>query len=67
MEDVRKSSYNDYDEISDWAKVYVDKVTELEILQGNDLGNFEPKRYMTKEEAVIALLRLFERGNEVVK
>ncbi len=67
LEDVRKSGYNDYDEISDWAKVYVDKVTELEILQGNDLGNFEPKRYMTKEEAVVALLRLFERGNEVVK
>lgn len=62
--DVQESSYNDSEEISEWAKVYVDEMSTIGILKGDDNGNFAPQRHMTKEEVIVALLRLFEINNK---
>lgn len=58
--EVKKSVYKDYDEISDWAKEYVDEMTTMGIFQGDDGENFNPKANMTKEEVIVTLMRLFE-------
>lgn len=56
---AEEAEYNDYDEISDWAKVYVDEMSEIGVFKGTDSGDFEPKRNMTGEEVVVVLMRLF--------
>ena len=46
-----KSSYNDFDTISDWAKPYVDIATQLGMFSGDDKGNFNPKDHITFAQA----------------
>jgi len=50
--------YNDKDKISAWAKQAVERVTQLGIMQGDDLGNFNPKSYITREEMAVIITRL---------
>ena len=51
-------SYADSSEISDWAVPYVSLVSSLGIFKGDENGCFNPKANITKEEFVVALLRL---------
>ena len=50
--------YLDDTEISEWAKLYVSEMTELGVLRGEDNGYFNPQGKITKEQVIIALLRL---------
>lgn len=47
--------------ISDWAAASVNDMTSLEILLGNEAGEFEPKRNTTKEQMILALARLNDK------
>lgn len=58
--EIQDSNYNDSEEISSWAKAYVDEMSTIGILKGDDNGNFSPQRHMTKEEVIVSLVRLFE-------
>ena len=51
--------YADQDEISDWARNSIGKMTALGLLEGSG-GKFRPKDSITKEEVITTLLRLHE-------
>jgi len=67
LRDITKTSFNDDDAISDWAKPYVEFTRELGIFKGDDKGNFNPKSNCTKEEVVAVGVRLYEMMLEGVK
>ena len=54
----RPITFLDQNEISSWAKEYVSDMYLLGILLGDENNNFRPKMNLTKEEAIVALLRL---------
>ena len=45
-----KSEYSDEAQISDWAKKYVDFMTNLGCIKGKGNNNFDPKATITREE-----------------
>lgn len=51
-------SYNDKDQIGDWAKAHVDALTDNGILQGVENNYFMPQKSMTRAEAVVMLSRI---------
>lgn len=51
-------SYNDKDQIGDWAKAHVDALTDNGILQGVENNYFMPQKSMTRAEAVVILSRI---------
>lgn len=51
--------YADNEQISDWAKGYVSKVTGLKLMQGMEDGKFNPNGSITKEQVIVTLLRLY--------
>ncbi len=53
-------SYRDKDEISDWAVDSIATVTASGLMHGDKNGNFNPKDNITKEQAIVTLLRLQE-------
>ena len=54
----KKISYKDQDKISDWAIDSVTDMTSLGMFKGNENGEFEPQKNITKEEVILTLLRL---------
>lgn len=52
------TAYNDENDISDWAKPYIIKAQGLNIMKGDEVGNFHPHDEITKEETISALMRL---------
>ena len=60
VQDIR---YNDQNSISNWALESVNQLTALGIFKGNEKGNFDPKKNITKEEVIIAMLRLNDMLN----
>ncbi len=62
IEDSQMAEYADREEISDWARYYVDNLTQIGVVRGNDEGRFEPKRSITKEEMITLLCRMHETG-----
>ncbi len=67
LRDITKTSFNDDDAISDWAKPYVEMAKNLGIFKGDDMGNFNPKANCTKEEVVAVGVRLYEMMLERAK
>lgn len=57
-ENINNNQYIDSNEISDWAKESIKLVSEKGILIGDSLGRFRPKDCLTKQEAIISLVRL---------
>lgn len=57
-EQTYEVAYADSNEISGWATEYVDKMSALGILKGDEKGNFNPKSNTTKEQVIITLLRM---------
>lgn len=49
------SVYTDKDDIADWAKEYVEDVTEKGIMQGNAKKQFRPNDMVTRQELAVAL------------
>jgi len=57
-EQTYEVAYADSNEISGWATEYVNKMSALEILKGDEKGKFNPKSNTTKEQVIITLLRM---------
>ncbi len=53
--------YSDANDISEWAQASVADVQCAGIMIGTDKGEFLPQEYLTREEAAILLVRLFEK------
>ena len=51
--------YADNEQISEWAIPYVNEMTALGVLHGDDDGCFDPQGQITKEQVIVALLRLY--------
>ena len=56
-------SYNDMEQVSEWAKPYVYKATDLGLLQGDDRGCIRPKDSVMREQAFIVAYRLLNMIN----
>ena len=67
LPNVTKTSFADDEDISDWAKPYVEMAKNLGIFKGDDRGNFNPKANCTKEEVVAVGVRLYEMMLERAK
>lgn len=60
LRDDYTSSFSDFDELSDWAKPYVEIVTSLGILNGYENGTFRGSKTVSWEEAITLILRSVE-------
>lgn len=58
MLEGNKTQYKDRDRISNWAIASVADMTSLGLLMGNEKGEFEPLKNITKEEIIVTILRL---------
>ncbi len=54
------NTYTDYDEVSDWAKPYVDNVSAWSIMNGMSDNTFAPNSNYTIEQAIVTFIRLYE-------
>ena len=53
--------FKDEKSISKWAKDAVRKVSDAGIMIGDDLGNFNPKKNITREEVAVIIAKLLEK------
>ncbi|WP_237266932.1 NlpC/P60 family protein [Thermoclostridium stercorarium] len=53
--------FSDQDEISDWALKEVLSLTKAGIINGVGNGRFIPKRYISREEAIALVKRMYEK------
>lgn len=52
--------FSDSDLISDWAKDGVQAVCNIGVMKGTGNNEFHPKELFTAEEAIVALMRIFD-------
>ena len=52
--------FNDFNNISEWAKDSVKKLEDLGILKGDENNNFNPKNGINREEVAVVLNRLLQ-------
>lgn len=55
------ASILDEDQISDWAKEYIEKAYQLELLNGMPDGSFAPKENMLREQGMVAVYRILDK------
>lgn len=56
--------YNDFDEIADWAKPFVEEANKLGLMEGDSsTGNFNPKEPLTREQAAKLIVELYHKIN----
>jgi len=55
--------YKDFDKVSDWAKEAVEELKKLNIMIGDDKGNFNPKSTVTREELAVTIYRTIKNLN----
>ncbi len=53
--------FKDEKNISNWAKDAIKKVSDAGIMNGDDLGNFNPKNNITREEVAVVIARLLDK------
>lgn len=54
-------TFKDENKIAKWAKDAVDQVSDAGIMVGDDKGNFNPKKNLTREEAAMIIARLLKK------
>jgi len=54
--------YQDAGGVSDWATDGVSQVTKQGLFSGNEVGEFDPKASITKEQAAAVLYRMYTQG-----
>lgn len=59
--DYDMANFKDFDSISSWARNAVTKVADKGLMEGDEKGNFNPKKNLTREEAAVILSRLIDR------
>lgn len=52
--------FKDEGKISDWAKEYVKKATQRDLIKGDDLGNFNPKKTLSKAETAQIIYNIYK-------
>ncbi|RKD32583.1 S-layer homology domain-containing protein [Thermohalobacter berrensis] len=57
---VNTINFNDKDKIDNWAISYVSIVTNLGLIKGDNSGNFNPQKTLTRLETAIVLNRLLK-------
>ena len=57
-------SFIDLQNISPWAYEYVRNSVALKLVKGDDNGNFNPQKSLTRAEAATVILRLINKGEE---
>ena len=57
----KNMAFNDESRISSWAKNDVQKVRKAGIMLGDEKGNFNPKKNLTREEAAVIISRLLDK------
>lgn len=60
-----RSLYKDYSQISDNAKIAIYELNKLGIMQGDDKGNFNPKKSLSRAEATAIIYRLRKVRDEL--
>lgn len=58
LETETNLTYDDRDNISEWAKFFVTWVTENKVMTGVNEREFDPKGYYTVEQAIATIVRL---------
>ena len=58
LDDVQTASYNDEADIAAWAKPYVDDITAKAVTSGDNYGNFNPKKDLTRAETAVIITRI---------
>ena len=56
--DIKEIYFEDKDDISPWAEIYVSKMATSGIIKGNDRGEFLPKGKTTRAEAATVIYRI---------
>lgn len=59
--DFEKTVFKDEKDISKWAKDAVKKVSDAGIMNGDTLGNFNPKKNITREEVAVIVAKLIDK------
>ena len=57
---VDKMKFKDESNISEWAKDAVQKVSEAGVMLGDNLGYFNPKSNITREEAAVIIAKILK-------
>lgn len=60
LEEVNRHVYVDEHRIAPWAKDSVQKVTEMGIMLGDDLGKFNPTAPVTRQELAVVIERMLK-------
>ncbi|MDP5277222.1 S-layer homology domain-containing protein [Chengkuizengella axinellae] len=53
--------YSDYNQIGEWAKPAVSASYTLELMQGSN-GQFMPRKHITREQAIVTIIRVFDHA-----
>lgn len=59
-ENSNENKYNDEDYISEWAQKGIMKMHRLGIMMGDENKCFNPQKNCTKEEVIVAIMRLYK-------
>ena len=54
-------NFNDYEQVSVWAKPYFDELNSKSILKGDNNGNFKPKDSITRAEAMVLIYGILNK------
>ncbi|MFS1515434.1 S-layer homology domain-containing protein [Bacillus sp. SCS-151] len=54
--------YSDYNQIGDWARPAVSAAYTLGLMQGSN-GQFMPRKHITREQAIVTIIRVFDHGD----
>lgn len=61
-EDMAELSFDDSDEISEWAEKFVKEAVEFGLIKGDNNNMFNPKTNTKRDEAMIVIYRLIKGG-----
>ena len=59
---VPEKPFTDWDQISEWAKPYVEQVKDLGIMIGDGNGNFNPQVPVTREQLAKVVCEVLKKG-----
>ncbi|MBR1735688.1 MAG: S-layer homology domain-containing protein, partial [Firmicutes bacterium] len=61
LENYVDITFTDEADIAPWAKPYVDDISEKAIVKGDNYGNFNPKKNLTRAETAVIITNI--KGN----
>ena len=69
IEYIEKESSNTFSDVKNdrWSYESIEKAAKLGLVQGNPDGTFNLTRYLTREQAAVIAVRIYEKIMEVIK